>query len=140
MLEKSPSVRGESADTNSADTNIAKFPMEAMQTWWPMMSVAIGWNSKTFEFIMTLNKEWLDLMNRRLAEDMALQQHLGACNSFQGVCSAYADFYQTAVDDYQKKFAQIVKLGAGTVSTTMTDMQSRSEAVASQTHATARAA
>ena len=103
MLENSPLDRAESA---TAHSTMFYGPIEAVQTWLPVMSAAAEWNGKIFEIAAAANQHWLDFTSRRLAASAALPQHFSACNSFQDVCRIYADFLQKAVADYH---AEIVK-------------------------------
>jgi hypothetical protein len=113
-----------SARAESARPDFARFfgPMEALQSSLPVLSAAAEWNGKIFGIVWTLNEEWLDFANRRLAAHMALPQDLGACNSLQDVCSVYADFLEKAVTDYQKQFAEIAKPDVQAVSAPISDI------------------
>jgi hypothetical protein len=110
MLEKSSSARGQNADLN---TLMFSAPMEALQFWQPVMSAAVEWNGRIFEVVTTLNKVWLDLVNRRFEQDMALQQHLWGCKTLEDVWGVCNEYSQKAVNDYQRGFAEIARLGAG---------------------------
>ena len=110
MLEKSSSARGESADLNAAMFFV---PLEAIQIWQPLLSAAMEWNGRILEIVTTLNKGWLHFANRRFEEDLALQEHLWGCKTLQDVWGVCNEYSQKAVNDYQRGFAEIARLGAG---------------------------
>jgi hypothetical protein len=89
VFKYSPSARAENANS---DLRLFFRPMVAIDIWLSAMSVAVEWNGKILKIVTTLNKDWLDLANRRLAAYMALPQYLGACRSYQAVYSVYAEF------------------------------------------------
>jgi hypothetical protein len=137
MTEKSSSSGGEKADWTITMLSV---PMAAIELWRPVMSAAVEWNRKVSEIAFGLNKEWLDFLNRRFAEDIALQEHLGPCKSFEEVWGVYADFSKKAVDDYQKEYAEIVKLGTGAASEPAIAIQKRVMEAAEEMRAPSKAA
>ena len=68
-------------------------------------------NGKVYDSIATMNKNWAAFVNRRLKEDLAMPQQLAACKTVQDMYGVYAEFFQTAVADYQSEFEQMTKLG-----------------------------
>jgi hypothetical protein len=103
MLENSPSARAESANSNYT---IFFGPIEAVQVWLPVISAALEWNGKMIGMATTLNQEWLDVISRRLSENMAVPQYLCTCKSFHDVCSVYVGFFEKAIIDYPKDFVE----------------------------------
>ena len=95
----------------NADPAFAMFfePTAAIETWLPVMRAAVEWQSNIFEMVTDSQREWFDFANRRVKACTALPQDLGGCESYQNVCIVYADFFQTAVADYQKLFTALVK-------------------------------
>jgi hypothetical protein len=83
-----------------------------------------------YEGFAMLGGEWLDFVNRRLKEDLKLPQRMCACRTPEEVRDTYASFWRQAVDDYQKEFALLSRLGSGLVSTSLTAAQTRIEEAA----------
>jgi hypothetical protein len=95
------------AESTNPKTTMFIAPIEIFQMWLPAMSAAVNCNGKMFETVATLHKEGLDFVSQRWVADMALSQDLSTCRSFLDVCSVYADYFQQAVADYQRQFAEI---------------------------------
>jgi hypothetical protein len=106
MFKSSPHAYPENA---SPELTFFLGPMVAIEMWLPVMCAVVDWNTDIIERVTHSQREWLDLANRRFAAYMAVPQYLGSCRSFENVCSVYADFFQKAVTDYQKPFAEVVK-------------------------------
>ena len=84
----------------------------ALDAWTQMMTNTTAlWNGQLGTAVAEVNREWLDFINRRLTQDVALMQSLSACKSPDEVWRAYADFWQVAAKDYQEEFAELAKLG-----------------------------
>ena len=104
------------------------FGLEAfMELNRPALAAMAQMNGKVYENIATMNKNWVAFVNRRLKEDLAMPQQLAACKTVQEMYGVYADFFQTAVADYQSEFEQMSKLGKSLAEETAQAMQSRVE-------------
>ena len=104
------------------------FGLEAlMEINRPALAAMAEVNGKVYENIATMNKSWAAFVNRRLKEDMAMPKQLVACKTMQEMYGVYADFFQTAVADYQSEFEQMSKLGKTLAEETAQAMQSRLE-------------
>jgi len=88
-------------------------------------------NGKVYENLATLNKSWVAFVNRRLKEDFAVPKQLAGCKTVQEMYSVYADFFQTAVTDYQSSFEQMSKLSKAMAEETAQAVQVRLEESAS---------
>ena len=107
------------------------FGLEAlMEVNRPALSVMAQMNGKVYENIATMNKNWVAFINRRLKEDFAMPKQLAACKTVQEMYGVYADFFQTAVADYQSEFEQMSKLGKALADETMQAMQTRADETA----------
>ena len=84
-------------------------------------------NGRVYENLATLNKNWIAFVNRRLKEDLAMPKQLAECRTMQDMYSVYADFFQTAVTDYQSEFEQMSKLGKSIAEETTQAVQTRIE-------------
>lgn len=110
------------------------FGLEAlMEMNRPALSAMAEVNGKVYENLATLNKSWVAFVNRRLKEDFAMPKQLAGCKTVQDMYSVYADFFQTAVTDYQSELEQLSKLGKSMADETAQAMQSRLEETARAT-------
>ncbi len=104
------------------------FGLEAlMEMNRPTLAALAEVNGKVYENIATLNKNWAAFVNRRLKEDFSVPQQLAGCKSVQEMYSVYADFFQTAVTDYQSEFEQMSKLSKSIAEETTQVVQARLE-------------
>ncbi len=96
----------------------------------PALTAMAQVNGKVYDNIAAMNKNWVAFVNRRLKEDFAMPKQLVACKSVQEMYGVYADFFQTAVADYQAEFEQMSKLGKSLADETMQAVQARAEETA----------
>jgi hypothetical protein len=96
----------------------------------PALAAIAQMNGKVYENIASMNKSWVAFVNRRLKEDLSVPQHLAACKTVQDMYGVYADFFQTAVADYQAEFEEMSKLGKSLAEETANALQSRLEETA----------
>ena len=108
-MPQSPSGRTERKDY--LDFTMPFWTPASMGHWNPMRSGMQAWNGTCSKAVATLNSEWLDFFNRRVKVDLALPQQLASCKSPDEIWRVYAEFCQKAVDDYQKEFAEVARLG-----------------------------
>jgi Phasin protein len=93
----------------------------------PALSVMAEVNGRVYENLATMNKAWVAFVNRRLKEDLAMPKQLAECRTVQDMYSVYADFFQTAMTDYQSEFEQMSKLGKSIAEETAQAVQTRLE-------------
>jgi hypothetical protein len=93
----------------------------------PALATMAQVNGKVYESIATLNRNWVDFVNRRLKEDLGVPQQLAACKTVQEMYGVYADFFQTAVTDYRSEFEEMTKLGRSLADDTLQAIQTRTE-------------
>ena len=130
MAEKSTNGR---ADTGLPPVMLP-FGLEAfMELNRPALAAMAQMNGKVYENIATMNRTWVEFVNRRLKEDLAVPQQLAACKTVQEMYGVYADFFQTAVADYQSEFEQMSKLGKSLAEETANALQTRIEETARAT-------
>lgn len=104
------------------------FGLEAlMEMNRPTLAALAEVNGKVYENIATLNKNWVAFVNRRLKQDFSVSQQLAGCKSVQEMYGVYADFFQTAVTDYQSEFEQMSKLSKTIAEETSQAVQARLE-------------
>jgi hypothetical protein len=91
----------------------------------PTLEAMAQMNGRVYENIATLNKNWASFVNRRLKEDLGMPKQLASCKNVQEIYSVYADFFQTAMSDYQSEFEQMSKIGKALAEETMQAVQTR---------------
>jgi hypothetical protein len=115
------------ADNAKANGSSVLTPTMGFELWGPALAGAAKWNGKMYEGFALLGSEWLDFVNRRLKEDLNLPQRMCACKSPEEARDTYVAFWRQAVDDYQKEFTVMTKLGSGVVANSLTAAQNRTE-------------
>jgi hypothetical protein len=128
----------EKTTNGRADTGLPPvmlpFGLEAfMEFNRPALAAMAQMNGKVYENIATMNRTWVEFVNRRLKEDLAVPQQLAACKTVQEMYGVCADFFQTAVADYQSEFEQMSKLGKSLAEETANALQTRIEETARAT-------
>jgi len=124
MVEKTTNGRAD----NGFPPMMLPFGLEAlMEMNRPALAAMADVNGKVYENLATMNKKWVEFVNRRLKEDFAMPKQLAACKSVQEMYGVYADFFQTAVTDYQSEFEQMSKLGKSIADDATQAMQARIE-------------
>lgn len=127
MAEKTTNGRAD----NGFPPMMLPFGLEAlMEMNRPALAAMAEVNGKVYANIAAMNKNWTAFVNRRLKEDLAVPQQLAGCKTVQDVYSVYADFFQTAVADYQSEFEQMSKLSKSIAEETAQAVQARLEETA----------
>jgi hypothetical protein len=101
------------AGTNVSETNDATAPFgfdAIMHMQRPALAAMAEMNSRLYEYIAAVNKEWATFVNQRLKEDLAVSQQLAQCRTTQDLYQVYAQFFQSTVAQYQSGFEQMTKL------------------------------
>jgi len=96
----------------------------------PALTAMAQVNGKVYDSIATMNTQWVAFVNRRLEKDLGMPKQLAACKTVQEMYGVYADFFQTAVSDYQSEFEEMSKLGRTLADDTLQAMQARTEGAA----------
>ena len=126
----------------AAEPPIASFPFPGLpiNLWSPAIAGCVEWNAAFHEGIATLSGEWQDFLSRRMKEDFALLQRVGASKSPEQVWSAYFAFWQKAAEDYSHEFARAANFTAGLMNWGTTGMHPRTEDATTQTQPLDKAA
>ena len=74
-----------------------------------------GFNDRLYESLATLNTEWIEFINRRLAEDFAVPQQLAECKTIQDTWAVYGAFWQKASQHYLQAIQRLTNVGLGIV-------------------------
>src|SRR5262249_20870957 len=80
------------------------FPTWALPAWSPLWAGTLKWNVQSSEGFATIASEWQSFVGGRLREDFALMQRVAHCRTADQVWAAYAEFWQTAVEDYGREY------------------------------------
>ena len=118
------------ADNAKANGSPVLAPTMGFELWGPALAGAAKWNGKMYEGFALMGSEWLDFVNRRLKEDLNLPQRMCACRTPEEARDTYAAFWRQAVDDYQKEFVVMARLGSGFMSNSLAAAHSRAEEAA----------
>jgi hypothetical protein len=98
-------------DTSDLRIGLSQWRAANTEHWGPLISGTQDWVGRSSSTIYTLNKQWLDFLQKRFKEDFALPQRIMSCRTPVELWSAYTGFLQKAVTDYQKEFTELGKLG-----------------------------
>jgi hypothetical protein len=83
----------------------------SLELWAPFFNGLRALNGSYGATMTAIGGEWSTFIDRRLKEDFALPQHLANCTCPDDAWRVYASFYQKAIDDYQKEFAELARIG-----------------------------
>jgi len=104
------------------------FGLEAlMELNRPALTAMAQMNGKVYENLAAMNRSWADFLNRRLEKDLGVPRQLAACKSIQEVYGVYAEFFQSAVADYQGELEEMTKLGKTLADHALQAMQAHPE-------------
>jgi hypothetical protein len=84
-------------------------------------------NSRLYDGIAAMSKEWVSLFNLRLREDLAIPEQLAACKNTRDMYRLYADYFQNAFSHYQSGFEQMTKCSLTMAEGTFDVLRSRAE-------------
>lgn len=107
-----------------ADFPFAGFPVNA---WGAAFTLNAECNAALHEGFAAFSREWQDFVSARMKEDLTLVQRVGAAKSPEQVWTAYATFWQKAVEDYWKEYGRAAKLAGGLMNRSMTAVQRQME-------------
>lgn len=93
----------------------------------PALEAMAQVNGKVYENLAAMNKNWVEFLNRRLKKDLGMPEQLAACKSLPEMYSVCADFFQSAVNDYQAEFEEMGKLGKSLADQTLQAIQAHAE-------------
>src|SRR5262249_20674288 len=81
----------------------------------PMTTLLAEMNASLFEVLATAQREWAEFVHRRVKEDIAASRRLMRCHSLADVHLVYAQYLQTAFDQYQEHSEKAVQRGESVV-------------------------
>jgi uncharacterized protein YgfB (UPF0149 family) len=77
----------------------------------PMMTIMAEMHGSFLESIATAQKDWMDFVHRRITEDVAASRQLMRCTSLAQMHQVYSEYFETALDQYQKQSQKVVQRG-----------------------------
>ena len=134
MLQNSPDR------SRKSDLAMPFWPVWSTDLWQPTLGAMIAGAFNVGSAIAAINVEWLNFVNRRLKEDFAFAQRLGACTSPDDACRAYYEFLVKAAGDYQRETTEIARLGSRVAAEGTAVMQADAKAANPDTDYISRAA
>jgi hypothetical protein len=94
------------------DLSALPWNVDALGPLSPMLGGIQAWNGACGKAATAVSGEWLDFLNRRMKEDLALPQQLASCRGLDEAWQVYATFWQKAVQDYQQEFSELARLNS----------------------------
>ena len=77
----------------------------------PMTTILAEMNGSFLESVATAQKDWMDFVHRRIKEDVAASRQLMRCQSLPEAHQIYAQYLETAFEQYQKQSEKVVQRG-----------------------------
>jgi Phasin protein len=102
--------------TAPSTSGMPLWPANPVDLWSPFLNSLHSWNGTVAPKVATLGTEWMAFIQRRLNEDFALPQHLVSCKAPGEVVQTYSDFLRQAIEDYQRQFEGMARIGAASLS------------------------
>jgi hypothetical protein len=113
------------AESGSNELSNWNFGIEAMmEVQRPTLTTIAQVNTKLYESIAAVNREWASFLNRRLKEDLSVPQQLAECKSLHDLYRVYSQLFQNACSQYQSGLEQMTKLTQSVVENTLQALQS----------------
>jgi hypothetical protein len=125
------------AEKSGSEAGVSMAPFDfgaVIEMQRPAFTAMADLNTKLYEGIASVNKEWASFVNRRLQDDLAAQQQLAECKSVQDLYRVYAQFFQNACSHYQSGLEQMTKLGRSLVENALQPLQSTFEEASRAKH------
>ncbi|MCO4846496.1 MAG: phasin family protein [Yoonia sp.] len=102
----------QSGKSNSETSKTSGFdPTEMFQSFMSKFAEASDSDSNPAAGWMELNQHWMNFLGDRFKQDTALLQKLSKCTDPAEMTAAHTEFYKETVEDYQREFAEMTKLG-----------------------------
>ena len=76
-------------DTSDLRIGLSQWRAANTEHWGPLISGRQDWAGRSSSTIYTLNKQWLDFLQKRFKEDFALPQRIMSCRTPVELWSAY---------------------------------------------------
>ena len=95
-----------------ADTGMPADDPFGLGAWNTMFLTAQTWSRQVAATGAACHREWATFIERRLKQDLALTDRLMNSKGLDDLSRHYSDFFRTALEDYQRQFATLSRLGA----------------------------
>ena len=106
-------------DETRADRGDYSQPATALDAWAPVFLGTQVWAKNLSLANAAVITEWFDFLRRRAERDAALPKHFAECKGPDDGMRVTMEFLRMAVDDYQKEYAELVRLGGMMAGETM---------------------
>ena len=116
-------VQNSASEPAQSDTQFALMITKPLEAWSPLLAGVQSWSQSFAMAHVSMQKEWLGFVERRLQHDAAFPKHLTACKALDEAWRVYSDFLQTAADDYRKEYTEIAKISSGIAGETLNVLQ-----------------
>ena len=93
----------------------------------PALAAVGELNSRLYDGIAAMSREWMSLLDRRLREDLAMPEQLAACKTARDMYRLYVGYFQNAFSHYQSGFEQLTKCGLSMAEDTFDVLRLRAE-------------
>jgi Phasin protein len=100
----------------SSTSEMQLWPIHPVDLWSPFLDSIQSWNGTVAPKVTTLSTEWIAFIQHRLKEDFTLPQHLVACKAPGEIVQIYSDFLRQAIEDYQRQFEGMARIGVASQS------------------------
>ena len=87
----------------------------------PLFAVVTNMNGKFLESAAGVQMDWVEFVNRRIKEDIAVSERLINCQSLGDMQQIYSQYFQTAFEQYREQFERAAQRG-----TSMTEVVAES--------------
>lgn len=106
------STTSQSAPDVSTDNQAFQFIAKPLEACSPVLTGMQAWVHTIGIANVSLHREWLGFVGRRLEADAALPQRFTACKAPEDAWRIYMNFLQTAADDYRKEAMELARLSS----------------------------
>jgi Phasin protein len=111
MPDPRDTQRRSSSDARSTEPSTPSL-QDGFDAFSPLLTNAQAWTQQVTTLNASIQREWLNFVDKRLKEDAAFGQNLVACKAPDDIMRVCTSFYRTAFEDYQKEFSTLAQLGA----------------------------
>jgi hypothetical protein len=77
----------------------------------PMFAFFTEMNGALLESLAMVQKDWVEFVDRRIKEDVAVSRQLMQCHSLADMQQVYSQFLTKAVEQYKEQTARVVQRG-----------------------------
>ena len=75
----------------------------------PMITIFTDLSGTLVEVLATAQRDWVDFVQRRIREDVAVTRHLLNCHSLADMHQVYSQYLQAAFQHYREQSEKVVR-------------------------------